>query len=165
MAALPTHGPPVALTPDVRKALLRAARNGETDETCAEFAGIGISTLKKWKLHAKDGTAHPDVVSLWGELKAAQGEVRQAMQERIQLASWDDWKAAAWWLERKFPDEFARRQVLHVHGQETVEEQAARIRGIIVGMDYQTRKRGRLAVLNGDLEQAENGNGHPGRDM
>jgi hypothetical protein len=87
------------------------------------------------------------------------------MQERIKLASWTDWKAAAWWLERKFPDEFARRQVLHVHGQQTVEEQAARIRGIIYGMDYQTRKRGRLAVLNGDLEQAENGNGHPGRDM
>jgi len=165
MAALPTHGPPVALTPDVRKALLRAARNGETDQTCCAFAGIGVRTLSDWKKATADGTAHPEAAAIVAELKAAQGEVRQAMQERIQLASWDDWKAAAWWLERKFPDEFARRQVLHVHGQETVEEQAARIRGIIVGMDYQTRKRGRLAVLNGDLEQAENGNGHPGRDM
>ena len=156
---------PTALTPEVRKALRRAASNGETDERCAEYAGIDAATIYRWRQQSAAGTAAPEVDLVVREIKLAQYGVRQDMQERIKLASWTDWKAAAWWLERKFPDEFARRQVLHVHGQQTVEEQAARIRGIIYGMDYQTRKRGRLAVLNGDLEQADHGNGHPGRDM
>ena len=36
----------------------------------------------------------------------------------INLAAQDDWKAAAWWLERTFPEEFGR-----IHSKEVVKEE------------------------------------------
>jgi len=47
---------------------------------------------------------------------AAEFKTKQRCIVRIQKATGRDWKAAAWWLERKFYDEFGRKERHEVSG-------------------------------------------------
>lgn len=43
-------------------------------------------------------------------VERAEQEAVAFYAERIRLATFEDWRAAAWWLERRFPHEFGRHQ-------------------------------------------------------
>ena len=106
-----TLGRPTKFTEETRKKILWALRLGNYRKTAAEYAGISERTLGDWLYKGAEGETteyaafHKDVL-----------EAEQAAEVRalgvIQQAANRDWKAAAWFLERKFPERYCTRAAI-----------------------------------------------------
>ncbi|MFS8631315.1 MAG: hypothetical protein LOD92_09215, partial [Bacillales bacterium] len=86
-----------------------AIRMGAYIETAAAYAGINKSTLYDWMrrgARAKSGKYKEFSNAI--EKALAESEMRDLAV--IAKASQENWQAAAWRLERKFPDRWGRRK-------------------------------------------------------
>ena len=79
--------------------LAAALKAGETRRHAALYAGIGHSTLYEW---LKD----PDTLQL---VEQSEAEARMLLLARVQKGAVTHWQAAAWLLERRWPDDYGRR--------------------------------------------------------
>lgn len=109
-------GRPSKLTPEMATRLVSALEAGAYIETAAAIAGISKVTLYQWlKTGAKDSEDGKGGTLAAGFLNAvekamAESEVRDLMVIQ-QAAEKGVWQAAAWRLERKYPDKWGRRRV------------------------------------------------------
>ena len=102
------RGRPNKLTPEIQAKICDAIRAGAYVETAAALAGISKDTFYRW---LKQGARAKS-----GKFKAFNEAVHKAMAEAefrdimiIANAAKVDWKAAAWKLERKYPERWARK--------------------------------------------------------
>lgn len=93
---------PTKLTQEVRAALIKALRAGMTRTEAAACAGVSYDSLKRWH------DANPDFADA---LRRADAEAVMEAVEAIQHASWRQWRAAAWWLERRYPQEWGKQRL------------------------------------------------------
>jgi transposase-like protein len=107
---------PSKLTPAVRKRIALAVEAGATYTTAAEFAGVTDRTLRSWlaRGRAEQDARKPDrserqyVLLLEAvEQASARAEVRAA--HMISKAAENDWRAAAFFLERRDPANWGKR--------------------------------------------------------
>lgn len=123
-------GRPIKLTKELEKKITDVIRAGNYIETAAAYSGISKSTLYDWlkrgererqrsenngvKVSKKEQpfVEFSDAI----EKALAEAEIRDVM--RITEASKTDWKAAAWRLERKFPDKWGRKTIHLVNKEE-----------------------------------------------
>ncbi|MFC1639820.1 hypothetical protein ACFL3B_03540, partial [Gemmatimonadota bacterium] len=110
----PNAGRPTKLTPELAETIVEAIRGGNYAQVAAATAGISEMTFYSW---LKRGTDEPD--SIYGEFAeavlTASGEAEQEKLDRLRRevqADDGDWKAAAWWLERRFPKRWGKQQRL-----------------------------------------------------
>lgn len=124
---------PTKLTPDLQEKICQAIRAGNYLETAAAYAGISKVTLHEWmrrgrremeRVEEAEGRARirkkeaPFVEFLNSVEKAlAEAEVRDVIL--IGKAAEVNWQAAAWRLERKFPDRWGRRERQRPEERET----------------------------------------------
>lgn len=107
---------PTKLTPARQKAIMRAIEQGATYEHAAAAAGIHYDTLNEWR------KANPEFAEA---LKAAEARGVLACLRRIEEAAKSgQWQAAAWILERRYPEEYGRRDRVNVHHEGEVQLQA-----------------------------------------
>jgi len=102
-------GRPEKLTPELQQKIVDAIRMGAYIETAAAYAGINKSTLYDWMrrgARAKSGKYKEFSNAI--EKALAESEMRDLAV--IAKASQENWQAAAWRLERKFPDRWGRRK-------------------------------------------------------
>lgn len=102
-------GRPEKLTPELQQKIVDAIRMGAYIETAAAYAGINKSTLYDWMrrgARAKSGKYKEFSNAI--EKALAESEMRDLAV--IAKASRENWQAAAWRLERKFPDRWGRRK-------------------------------------------------------
>lgn len=131
---------PTKLNPTVQQKIISAIRAGNYIETAAAYAGISKNTLYVWlrrgerekqriaknprcKVKKKElpFVEFADAV----EKALADAEVRDVAI--IAKAAEEQWQAAAWRLERKFPDKWGRRKLDVEHkGQVEVKNDVAR---------------------------------------
>ena len=99
-------GRPTKYTEENLKIILDSIAMGMTQKDAAILAGIGEDTLSRWKT-TKEGFAD--------KLHQKEMECKQRNIALIQKAAkGGTWQAAAWWLERKYSDEFSlKHQVEH----------------------------------------------------
>jgi transposase len=98
---------PTKYTAKTRDAILQAIEQGATYEQAAAVAGITYETLRSWR-------AGKPVFSVALEKAEASGVV--ARLERIDAAGRGGaWQADAWWLERRYPEQWGRRDRVQVH--------------------------------------------------
>lgn len=96
---------PAKFTPERAERVLEAIGAGATRRAAAGHAGIDHATLYRWlERNATFATA----------LRAREDEVEVRCVATIQTAMRDDWRAAAWWLERRRADEYGRREKIDV---------------------------------------------------
>lgn len=89
-----------AATPDQRKdRIIAAVRAGASKATAAKFAGISPRTLRRW---AKEQPEFRE------SLLQADGACETNLLAKIHAATDKNWMAAAWILERRFPERWAR---------------------------------------------------------
>jgi transposase len=100
-------GRPTKRTPEAQERILAALRKGMTKKAAAAAGGMGYSTLNEWE---HDEPEFADAV------KAAESDSQEALLRKIWTASDQQWQAAAWMLERRWPQDFARRQALEMSG-------------------------------------------------
>ena len=112
------------LTPEVQEVTCKAIEAGVTLEIAAQGAGIGARALDEW-IHCgrAELQENPDAEGQCADFVRAV-TVASATFEKdtlaiIQDAAPKNWTAAAWLLERKFPERYAKVDRLRVSGDET----------------------------------------------
>ena len=111
----------------------RAMAAGLTKNLACAHAGISPSTLDMWMRKGENGDAK--FVQAWRTIGAAESEAAVAMLDVVGGAATgastydgtvQDWKAAAWMLERRFPREYGRtvQETEHAVRAETEEDKA-----------------------------------------
>lgn len=109
-------GRPSKLTPELQERIVQAIRAGNYIETAAAYAGIAKSTLYDWlKRGARAKTGKYRAFSDAVQRALAEAEVRDVAI--IGKAAQEQWQAAAWRLERKFPERWGRKDRHEVTGE------------------------------------------------
>jgi transposase len=103
-------------TNDAIEAAIKLKKGGANDKDIAAALGVTAETFCRWKNDPKTDKQQ----QLSQGLKKAEADYKNALVGIIlRDASQRDWKAAAWLLERKYPEEYARTDRI----QATVEQE------------------------------------------
>jgi hypothetical protein len=101
------HGRPSKFTEPARAAILQSVRNGNTRRDAALAAGIEPRTFRRWLAKGRK-QRRGAFCQFLSALKRAEAK---AVVERVQVITAagesGTWQAAAWWLERRYPKEWA----------------------------------------------------------
>src|SRR3954462_11524422 len=103
------------LTPQVRDRLVEALRKGYYLETAAELAGVGRRTVYTWLERGRAALAHSaqsrGSEAIYADFAEAVATANAAAEaDAIDVIRRDqDWRATAFFLERRFPDRWRRR--------------------------------------------------------
>jgi transposase len=99
---------PTKLTPERQKVILAGIAAGLPRKHAAERAGITERTLRLWLRKAQSKRATAAVISFSSALNKAEADAVARNVAIIQTAAkGGKWTAAAWWLERRYPEEFS----------------------------------------------------------
>jgi hypothetical protein len=86
-------------TPEVEQRILQAIELGATYELAASYGGITFETFRVWR---KTKPAFSEGI------KAAEGKGAIKWLAKIEAAANDHWQAAAWKLERRYPNDYGK---------------------------------------------------------
>ena len=92
--------------------LCRALEDGNTYENACTMAGIGRTTFYRWMSKAKGPPLNQQFRDFRDMVKRAGAIAEHRNVVLIQKAAANDWRAAAWWLERRNPEQYGRRKVI-----------------------------------------------------
>lgn len=96
------RGPKTKYTPETISRLKSAIKLGAPYTHACNYAGITFETLSQWLKKFPE---------LSEQLKEAEGEAVTGWLKKIEKSASDgNWQAAAWKLERRYPEEFGRRE-------------------------------------------------------
>ncbi|MFZ2281924.1 MAG: helix-turn-helix domain-containing protein [Prosthecobacter sp.] len=103
-------GRPTLLNPTRQAALLKAIEQGMPLKQAAAIAGMSYDTLNNWQNRGENESAPPEFRQFCQLLRHSQAVAMQVHVSSICDAAKRDWRAAAWMLERRCPEDFARPQ-------------------------------------------------------
>lgn len=104
-------GRPCKLTAEVQARLAEAIAGGNTYKVAAAYAGIDYSTFRLWMVKGEGVAEGRDEYSaLFDAIKEAENEAVRRRVELIDRAAEKNWTAAAWWLERRHPEDWGRHE-------------------------------------------------------
>lgn len=123
-------GRPTKLTPETITKLTQAIQQGATYALACKYAGISHQTFAEWQRKAhdelerrtkprvKEGTPEwiegQEFVTFLEAIQKAEGNAALSWLIKIEQAATDGhWQAAAWKLERRYPQEYGRTVVSH----------------------------------------------------
>jgi len=98
------------LTPEVQTAIVQAVARGLPYCHARRLAGVGRSTFFNWMALGENlrvGTLYRDFRDA---VKRADAQFVVEALGHIQAAGKKQWQAYAWLLERRFPEDFGRRE-------------------------------------------------------
>lgn len=103
-------GRPSKLTPKSVETLLEGIKNGLSYRLACIRAGIDYSTLRRWvEKGEQQGTG--EYREFQERLAQSEADGAFALVLRIKVAATKDWRAAAFLLEARHPDEYGRRRI------------------------------------------------------
>ena len=112
---MPNNKPYKLIDNEIQERLLQAIRLGAFIEHACYYAGINSSTFRQWRQKATEGIE--PYKSFWVKVNEAESEAIMRRLARIENAGKDgSWQADAWYLERKYPDKFGRRDRVELAG-------------------------------------------------
>jgi hypothetical protein len=120
--------------------ILASLKNGNPRFVAAAKGGISVMTLRNW---LKDKPEFEQAV-LEAESSAVSAHIGNINRAAIQNGNW---QASAWWLERRYPQEFGRVDRLEVYQREMQARQIAQ---------ELTEELGREVTPEEVLKEAEN---------
>jgi transposase len=110
---------PTKYTPEVVGKVTQAIKLGATYELAAAYAGIAESTFYDWQARKPEFSE---------AVKSAEGTAAVGWLARIeQAASAGNWTAAAWKLERRYPEMYGRTVQDHRVKDSEIEAAAERL--------------------------------------
>lgn len=100
-------GRPTKYNAVVVEAIVSALKAGATYEHAAAAGGISYQTFNEWR---------KDLPEFSEAIKAAEGDAARLLLGKIQAAASEGaWQAAAWILERRWPEQYGRNLHQHKH--------------------------------------------------
>ncbi len=123
-------GRELLLNPDRHKRIVAFIKGGTTISNACKAVGISQEAFFSWMRHGKAGKKR--YVAFFKDIEEAKAMARVRLEQVIIEAAPEDWRAAAWMLERQHPGEYAARaEVRTVHELPTVVPLAELGRGAI----------------------------------
>ena len=114
MASRAGTGRKPKLTAAVQQRVVQAICVGATDKAAAQYAGIAERTFYSWLVKGLAGQAR--YVQFVQAVEKARGRAAIGWLATIeQAAHTGSWQAAAWKLERRYPDAYGRRVSAQTH--------------------------------------------------
>lgn len=108
---------PTKLTPQVQQRIVQAIALGSTYELAAGYGGIAYNTFNEW-MKAGAAAKSGRFLEFYEAVKEAEGAAAVGWLAKIEKAANDGaWQAAAWKLERRYPQSYGR-QVHEVQGKD-----------------------------------------------
>jgi len=128
-------GRPTKLNEETQARIVQGIMLGGTYELSAKYGGVSYNTFNEWmkrgaaenarrvspsvKEHTAKWNNEQPFVEFYEAIKEAEGEAAILWLAKIEKAAIDHWQAAAWKLERRYPNDYGRQvQDLHVMGKE-----------------------------------------------
>jgi transposase len=132
----------IKLTPEVQEKILLHLRVGAYMETAAACAGIAKDTLYAWL--KKGARGEKPYAEFAEKVHKAVAESESRDLATVLKASQKNWTAAAWRLERRFPERYGRNDRVKVEANVEVAggELLAKLTRLFDGGD-EAKKRGR----------------------
>lgn len=118
-------GRPTKLTPDIQVKLVQAIKAGNYFNVACEYVGIDYRTFRNWMKKGEESKSG-QYFQFFHAIKKAEAEAETRMVAIWQNAMKDDWKAAATFLERKYPDRWGRKDKQEVTHNGSVEISGAK---------------------------------------
>lgn len=126
-------GRPTALTDQLRRKIIAALKEGVPREMAISSVGISRATFYSWLSAARQPDASSDLAEFLDEVEKAEDEAVATYVKIIKKAAPHSWQAAAWMLERRWPDMFGRKDRVSIDALKRTEaEKMARELGIEV---------------------------------
>ncbi len=117
-------GKPSKLTPALATQLCKYLTLGMSPPKAAEMCGVHRNTMRYWLRRGErewlEKGSH--YAAFLRDVNSATAACMRRGLLLVNQAAADDWKPAAWLLERRFPTEFAPKAMVEVRTQETVED-------------------------------------------
>ena len=110
-------GRPSKLTPETQARIVSAVRCGASFKNACVAAGISERTFQRWRQKGEHQGAKTEYRRFWRDLTQAEQEGQTARLAIIQEAARNDWRAAAWLLERMDPERFSLRYKIEHSGK------------------------------------------------
>jgi hypothetical protein len=104
------RGRPTLYTPERIKIIIDAIKIGGTEGDACARAGIDQDTLARWKSDKSDFAELLTRARVDGKL-ARIGRIAKA-------GTTGDWRADAWYLERRWPEEYAQHLIIKITPEE-----------------------------------------------
>lgn len=124
-------GRPTSLTTQVSRKIITALAEGVPRETAVAAAGIGRSTFYGWLDAARQPDADPAMVAFLDGVEKAEASALVLYVKIVKRAAPKSWQAAAWMLERRWPDTFGRKDRVSIEAfKRTEAERIARELGL-----------------------------------
>jgi transposase len=79
-------------------------------ETAIADTGIGRESYFRWKRRVVQGTATKLERQFMEAVDRAAGESKQLLESKMSKHYDKSWRSIAWWLERKYPNEYGKRR-------------------------------------------------------
>jgi len=106
---------PTKLNPDVQARIVEAIDMGATYELAAQAGGVSIDSFSLWMKKGEDGKTEP-YCGFYGAIKESEGRAAVMWLKVIEKAAREGtWQAAAWKLERRYPNQYGRTVVQTEH--------------------------------------------------
>ena len=96
---------PTKFTPDRRKAILENLETGVSREVVSRASGVDPESLRKWIRKGEEETTG-EYHQFASDVGKAETTAEINMVQILHNA--DDWRAAAWWLERRRPLDYGK---------------------------------------------------------
>lgn len=120
MKEFPAGQPPKIKKPGVKEKLLFALDKGASYQICCGFAGIAYQTFREWikrgesisHLTDEEISQHPDKIyyDFIQDVRSVESNAALKWLDKIDAASKFHWQAAAWKLERRYPNVYGKAE-------------------------------------------------------
>ena len=100
-------GRPTKLTPETQKRICDAIKVGATYELAAQYGRVTYNTLNEW-MKLGEAAKSGRFFEFYEAVKSAEGEAAIKWLAVIDKAAAEAWQAAAWKLERRYPNSYGR---------------------------------------------------------
>jgi transposase len=109
-----TNGPgrPTLLTRKLEKEIMQNVELGLAYAEVCRLVGISYSTFLEWQRKGREEEARAPYRGFVERLDSAKIRGKRNNILGVRLAGRDDWKALAFLLERQWPEEYGRRQIV-----------------------------------------------------
>ena len=106
---LDTRGGPSTFTDVAAAQIVRVVRAGGRIAAAAESAGVPARTVRRWLEHGtKDGGRYERFRAFRAQVEQARADAENRNVAIVAQAAQTNWQAAAWLLERQWPEHWAR---------------------------------------------------------
>jgi hypothetical protein len=112
------------------KIIVDAVQAGATLKVASEAAGVSYAAVREWLRRGRDendrsGDPEGVYAAFVQKVEAANARGEIALVARVRQAASESWQAAAWMLERKYSDRWAKKQTVNI--RELTDEQLLRL--------------------------------------